>query len=372
MQGWHSGVNAQARLAAGNDCRRSPDRRPAVTTAAGLLAILDPPVSLLPEPTPLHLLPRISEELGREVWIKRDDLTAVGVGGNKIRKLEFLLGEALDQGADTLITIGAAQSNHCRAVAAAAAVMGMDAHLVLGGSDPGSRTGNLLLDDYLGATLEFCDVDDWATLFARAEAAAQAVQQRGGVAFTMPAGGSTPTGALGFARAYAELIEQCDRQGLAPATVVHATGSGGTQAGLIAGRELLGGGPAIVGVTVALEGSLMAPVVDAVADGALALVAQLAASSAGSGASPTDDASGRRDPAVVIDGYLGADYGVPTEAGERALTTLLRREGILLDPVYTAKAFAAVLAMDPALGDGPLVFWHTGGAPAVFAERGGH
>ncbi|MGV1036784.1 MAG: 1-aminocyclopropane-1-carboxylate deaminase/D-cysteine desulfhydrase [Candidatus Nanopelagicales bacterium] len=334
--------------------------------------MLEPPISLLPEPTPLHPLPRISEELGREVWIKRDDLTAVGVGGNKIRKLEFLLGEALDQGADTLITIGAAQSNHCRAVAAAAAVMGMDAHLVLGGSDPGNRTGNLLLDDYLGATLEFCEVDDWATLFARAEAAAQAVQQRGGVAFTMPAGGSTPTGALGFARAYAELLEQCDRQGLSPTTVVHATGSGGTQAGLIAGRELLGGGPAIVGVTVALEGSMMAPVVDAVADGALALVAQPVASNAQPGTASTEDANVRREPAVVIDGYLGDDYGVPTEAAEKALLTLLRREGILLDPVYTAKAFSAVLAADQVLGQGPLVFWHTGGAPAVFAERGDH
>lgn len=347
-------------------------------TAAGLLALLEPPVALLPEPTPLHPLPRISEALGREIWIKRDDLTAVGVGGNKIRKLEFLLGEALDQGADTLITIGAAQSNHCRAVAAAASMMGLDAHLVLGGSDPGSRTGNLLLDDYLGATLEFCDVDDWATLFARAEAAAEAVRQRGGAAFTMPAGGSTPVGALGFVRAYAELIEQCDRQGLAPAAIVHATGSGGTQAGLIAGRHLLGGGPGIVGVTVALEAALMAQVVDAVADGALELVARMDESTAPSEPAVATEAAGSfglatsRDPAVVIDGYLGLEYGVPTAAGEAALIALLRREGILLDPVYTAKAFAAVLAADRALGEGPLVFWHTGGAPAVFAERGDH
>jgi D-cysteine desulfhydrase family pyridoxal phosphate-dependent enzyme len=313
-----------------------------------------PTVPLLPEPTPLHRLPRLSEELGRELWIKRDDLTAVGVGGNKIRKLEYLLGEADEARADVLVTVGAVQSNHCRAVAAAASITGRDCHLVLAGAQPPTATGNLLLDEYLGATSEYLPDAGWAEIFDAAEAACQQLRAQGRRPFLMPAGGSTATGSLGYANAYREFLQQCEAVGLEPAAIVHATGSGGTQAGLIAGRELLGGEARIVAVAVSLDADLMAPVSDGLAD---VLLRQLGAD------------VGLRQPAAVLAGYRGSEYGVETHAGRQALMLMLTREGILLDPVYTAKAFAAIVAGDSALPAGPIVFWHTGGAPAVFAHE---
>lgn len=318
-----------------------------------LLALVPRAVELLPEPTPLHRLPRLSEQLGRELWIKRDDLTAVGGGGNKIRKLEYLLGEAQQISADVLVTVGAGQSNHCRTVASAAAMMGMDCHLVLGGRDPGSRSGNLLLDGLLGASVQFCGTDDWAEIFAIATAAVDELAAAGRTPYLMPAGGSTPTGALGYLRGYGELITQCQAAGISPSAVVHANGSGGTQAGLVAGRALSGSGPAIIGVAVALDAALSAAIADGLADMA---IAQL------------DQPPAAREAAVVLDGYRGPAYGLATDAASEALALMFRTEGILLDPVYTAKAFAAIVADDDQIPDGPVVFLHTGGAPAVFAE----
>ena len=315
--------------------------------------VVPPPrVPLLPEPTALHRLDRLSVALDRELWIKRDDLTAVGVGGNKIRKLEYLLGEAADNGADTLVTVGAVQSNHCRAVAAAASVMGLDCHLVRTGNPPAEPAGNLLLDELLRASYEFCPDADWAAVFEAAQQACERLTAEGKKPFLMPAGGSTPTGALGYVNAYSEFLDQCQTHDLQPASIIHANGSGGTQAGLIAGQALLGGPATIIGVAVALEAELIAAVSTGLAQALLRSFEQ--------------DES-QLKPAIVLDGYRGPEYGIPTEQGEAALLTMLRREGILLDPVYTAKAFSAVIANDPAIPDGPIVFWHTGGTPAVFA-----
>ncbi len=311
-----------------------------------------PTVPLLPSATALHRLPRLSRDLGRELWIKRDDLTAVGVGGNKIRKLEYLLGEADAAQADVLVTIGAVQSNHCRAVAAVASMTGRDCHLVLTGVEPQQATGNLLLDNYLGASAEFHPDADWAQTFAAAEAACERLRGQGRRPLLIPVGGSTPTGALGYANAYREFGHQCADLGLSPAAIVHANGSGGTQAGLIAGRALLGGDVKIVGVGVSLDAELMSQVSDGLADAVLRdLGSQVS----------------QRQPATVLGDYRGKEYGVPTAAGQEASDMMLKREGILLDPVYTAKAFAAIVANDAALPEGPVVFWHTGGAPAVFA-----
>ena len=168
----------------------------------------------------------------------------------------------------------------------------------------------------------------------------------------MPVGGSTPTGAYGYIRAYAELILQCEQRDIEPAAIVFANGSGGTQAGLIAGSVLLGGGPRIAGVAVAIEPDLMTPLSDGLADAALAQLGEAVA---------------RRDPATVLDGYRGPKYGEPTAEGEKALSMMLRHEAILLDPVYTAKAFSAIIAKDAAIPEGPIVFLHTGGTPAFFA-----
>lgn len=323
-----------------------------------MLAALAPAAALLPCPTPLHRLPRISDQLDREVWVKRDDLTAVGVGGNKIRKLELLLDEAIAADADTLVTVGAGQSNHARATAAVAAMAGLDCHLVLGGRDPGTRTGNLLLDDLLGASLEYVGEDDWATLFAAAEAAVDRLRGQGRRPYLMPVGGSTPLGSLGFAAGYAEFAQQAAAQGLAAASIVVANGSAGTQAGMVAGQLALGGREKIIGVAVALAADMTAALTDGLAGEAVRLLDERLGMVAGT---PTA--------AVVLDGYRGPAYGTQTAASQEALRVMLRSEGILLDPVYTAKAFAAVLASDATIPPGPVVFWHTGGTPAVFAAQ---
>lgn len=308
------------------------------------------PVELTHSVTPLHRLPRISADLRRDVWIKRDDLTDVGVGGNKIRKLEYLMGEALDQHADVVVTIGAPQSNHCRAVAAASSILGLDCILILGGEDPAEHRGNIYLDDLLGAQLEFTPGGDWASNYEAAVAACDRLRTEGRTPYLMPVGGSTATGALGYVRGYAEILKQAQQVGIESASIVHAIGSGGTTAGLLAGRELLGGPYDPVAVTVAESADLMGAVSSELAKQALQLLSLEA--------TPT---------ATVLDGYLGDGYGIPSDAGQNALNTLLEREGILLDPVYSAKAFSALLAQDPAIDDGPVIFLHTGGLPSVFA-----
>lgn len=311
-------------------------------------------------PTPLHRLDRFSAAVGREVWIKRDDLVSVGVGGNKIRKLAYLVADALASGADHLVTVGAAQSNHARCVAVVAAMEGVGCDLVLGGDPVSPAVGNLLLDHLLGATVHRPGTDDWSELEAISMAVADELRAAGKRPYAMPIGGSTPIGALGFVDAYLELYDQLGALGVAPTAIVHATSSGGTQAGLVVGRHLAGssgGGPAarIVGIGVAKTGAHLAGEVAAIVEGCVNLV--------GGSPPPASDI-------VVVPGYLGPAYGEPTEGALAALRLLVRTEGIVVDPVYTAKALHAVVDLDGSmLGDGPLVFWHTGGLPAVFAPQ---
>lgn len=316
-----------------------------------------PRVRLAQLPTPLHPAPRFSAEVGAEVWLKRDDLTGVAMGGNKIRKLEFLLGEAREAGADCLVTVGAAQSNHARTVAAGAAMSGLPCHLVLGGDRPDRPTGNILLSTLLGAELHFTGVSDWDELEQAAEELRGTLVAQGRRPYVMPVGGSTPVGALGFAAAYLELLDQAAAEGIEPGAIVHATASGGTQSGLHAAHRLLfpgGGGPEVHGVVASgTAGELMPE------------VAELAAGVA-------DLLGGPRDIGEPhgIDGFVGDGYGVSTPGGEAALRLLLRNEGVLTDPVYTAKALHAVVERGAKLAAGrPLVFWHTGGTPAVFSDE---
>lgn len=301
---------------------------------------------LLAGPTPLYLLERASAELDREIWIKRDDLTPVGMGGNKVRKLEYLLDEADDLGADTLVTVGAAQSNHCRAVAAVAAMTGRSCVLVLAGHPGDGSTGNVLLDEMWGARLEFVPGAGWEACQQRAEAITREIGDAGARPFLIPVGGSTVTGSRGYARAYGELVGQ----GVS-GTVVTATGSGGTHAGLMAGYALAAEGPPVIAVQVAQTAQYL---IDTAADLADAVVT-------GAG-SPTRTAA-----VDVLTGYMGEQYGRATDAGKAAQHLLLRTEGIVLDDVYTAKAFAAVVAGDERIPPGPVTFLHTGGAPSVFA-----
>jgi D-cysteine desulfhydrase family pyridoxal phosphate-dependent enzyme len=318
----------------------------------------EPRLSLGLRPTPFHRAPSFSKAVGAEVWLKRDDLNGVATGGNKVRKLEFLLGEAASVDADTLVTVGAPQSNHARTVAAAAAMRGLDCHLVLGGNRPSAPTGSLVADLMLGARLHFAGSEDWVVLESRAEALANELLAEGRRPFLMPIGGSTRIGALGFVGAFIELMGQMPVDELLRCTIVHATLSGGTQAGLELGRQLLGlPGPRIVGVAVAnTNGDVRAEIHDLMRQTGQLLGFDRTLS-----------------PPYVVDGFIGSGYAIPTPGGRAAMSLLARTEGILTDPVYTAKALDAVVKLASAreLGQGPVIFWHTGGLPALFAEDQG-
>jgi 1-aminocyclopropane-1-carboxylate deaminase/D-cysteine desulfhydrase-like pyridoxal-dependent ACC family enzyme len=326
-------------------------------------ALVAPPrVPLATLPTPLERGPVLPG--GARLWVKRDDLTGLGMGGNKARKLELLCGAAQAAGADTLITVGAGQSNHCRMTAAAGARLGWPVHLVLGGDAPPEPAGNQLLSGLFGAELHFTGVTAWDALEVAKEPLADDLRTRGRRPFAIPIGGSTPVGAIGFAAAFAELQRQCAAAGLRPRSVVHASSSGGTHAGLLAGRAAVAaaGGPVpeIVAFGVA-KGILLDPaytveLADATLDHLGLTEVRVAA----------DD--------VHLDGAaLGADYAQPTAAADAALVWAAHTGGWVLDRVYTAKACAGLLAMaeDGRWREGDdVVFWHTGGQPAVFAPGG--
>lgn len=311
-------------------------------------------------PTPLHEGPRLPG--GPRLFMKRDDLTGLGMGGNKVRKLEFLCADARRQDADTLITVGAAQSNHARLTAAAGAVLGLLTHLVLGGEPPAGLVGNQLLDELFGATLHFPGTDDWDVLEAHMEHLVDELVAAGHRPYTMPIGGSTAIGALGFATAWLELLDQCADLEVHPCAVVHATSSGGTHAGLLAGRAATAGEhPPIelIAIGVAKQpGDLAAQSAD-LARQALALL----------GIDATIDPD-----RVTVDGrWQGPGYAIPTPQADHAVRWAAQNGGLVLDRVYTGKAFAGLLGN---AADGrwqphdTVVFWHTGGQPALFAPGG--
>ena len=191
-------------------------------------------------PTPFHPLPRFSAEIGADIWIKRDDIQSVALAGNKIRKFDLALGEALAQGCDTVVTTGAVQSNSARSGAAAAAVLGMGSVLLLSGSEPDQPSANLLLDRLVGAEVRYAGSAGWEELNQGVDDIVAELAAAGRRAYAAPVGCSSPLGSLGFALAFLELDEQCHRQGIEPAAVVHASTSGGTHAGLLVGRALTG------------------------------------------------------------------------------------------------------------------------------------
>lgn len=309
-------------------------------------------------PTPLHPLDRLSQELGGpRLFIKRDDQTGLALGGNKVRKLEFLLGEALAKGCDTVITAGAAQSNHCRQTAAAAAALGLGCHLVLGGEAPAAPNGNLLLDQLLGATVH------WAGENRKGEtipALAGDLRREGLTPAVIPYGGSNAVGARGFVAAMAELRDQIAAGAEPPTHIVFASSSGGTHAGLVAGAILVGLDVEIIGIGIdklgPREGASLAGYI-------LTLVREVLAD-AGSEAPVGAEA-------VILDpAYTGAGYGVVGDLERGAIARLACTEGILLDPVYTGRAFGGLMDLvrkGRFAADDRVLFWHTGGAPALFA-----
>jgi D-cysteine desulfhydrase family pyridoxal phosphate-dependent enzyme len=289
---------------------------------------------------------------GPRLLVKRDDQTGLALGGNKARKLEFLCAEALAAGADMLVTGGGHQSNHVRMTAAAANRLGLDCHLVLGGSAPEVHDGNLLLDRLLGPTIEYCGSDDYYGVETAIEAAAERLSVEGRRPYAVPIGGASTTGALGYVAAADEILEQAGAAGLTLDRVVVADGSGGTHAGLLAG---LGDGVAVLGVDVGTRPDL---------DETVPAKAAEVAAAAGRSAPPA---------AATIDhDHAGRGYGSLTPECVEAIRAAARLEGLVLDPVYTGKALAALVTRvrDGRIGaDETVVFWHTGGSPALFAHR---
>jgi len=315
-----------------------------------------PRFALLDGPSPLAPLRRFSSALGggAEVWIKREDLLPLAFGGNKLRNLEFLVGAALAEGADTLVTSGRRWSNHCRLTAAAGAKAGLDVHLVLTGPPPapGAEGPNQTLDELLGATVHVTAGEDRSERAALAGQVAADLRAQGRRPFVMDVGGTGATGAAGQVLAGLELAEQLSSRGIGEVTVVLPTATGGTQAGVLAGL-ILAAPPtrSIVGVAVASPAAEIASTVQRLVSEIAPLIGVGVPSSA-----------------IVVDGdQLGEGYGRPTEAATEATQLLARTEGILVDPIYTAKALAGLVARvrDGRLG-GPVVFWHAGGTPGLF------
>jgi D-cysteine desulfhydrase family pyridoxal phosphate-dependent enzyme len=316
-----------------------------------------PRVSLAHLPTPVEELPRLSRELGGpRLWVKRDDQTGLATGGNKTRKLEFLMADALAQGADVVVTAGAAQSNHCRQTAAAAAQLGLACTLVLGGEPPHSPGGNLLLDHLLGAQIR------WTGPWRRGEKLEETVEElraAGHRPYLIPYGGSNAIGAAGYAAAMRELDEQLAAEKLWVDRIIIASSSGGTQSGLAVGARLVGFGGQILGIGIdkGEAGDDPYPVHLARLANATALRIGL-------------DTSFTPGDFVVNRDYLGGGYGVVGEVEREAIRLAARYEGLLLDPVYTGRAMGGLIDMirRGVIGhDETLLFWHTGGMPALFA-----
>ena len=319
-----------------------------------------PRVRLAHLPTPLELAPRLSEALEVEIWIKRDDCTGLAGGGNKTRKLEFLLGEALAHDADTLVTQGAVQSNHVRQTAAAAAAHGLDCEIILEdrtGSTAGDYVGNgnVLLDRLFGATIR--TVPGGSDMAAELETTAAAVRARGGRPYVIPGGGSNAVGALGYVDCAREIVVQADELDLSIDRIVTATGSAGTHAGLVAGLAVMGTDIPVLGIGVRAPKPKQEENVLKLARETAALLGRPDAVTAGM---------------VVADcDYVGAGYGLVDQGVIDALMLAARTDGIVLDPVYTGKAMKGLIALARAgRFDGEtVVFLHTGGAQGLFGYQ---
>ncbi len=313
-----------------------------------------PRTSLAFLPTPLHEAPNLSRTLGGpRLFIKRDDLTGLAFGGNKARKLEFLIADALAKGANVLITTGAAQSNHCRQTAAAACKVGLRCVLVLTPSHHEEFQGNILLDALLKAEVVRCSAAAQAETLARVASEERA---KGNTPYVIPVGGSTGVGAMGYAVMMGELGAQLRAQALAPAAMYFSSGSAGTHAGMFLGKRLFNLDLALVGVSPSRPaGHVRAEAAAIAGEGARILGIDVTA-----------------EPAefTVEDAFVGPGYGINTPASLEAVRLFAETEGILIDPVYTAKAAAAMIAHIRAgrfLPDQTVLFLHTGGTPALFS-----
>ncbi|NOX63550.1 MAG: D-cysteine desulfhydrase family protein [Chloroflexi bacterium] len=321
-----------------------------------------PRVRLADFPTPLHPLPRLSKALGRPIYMKRDDLAGPALGGNKTRKLEYLMAEAQERGARKIVTYGGLQSNHARLTAAAANRFGLETHLFYFEPRPARLTGNLLLNQILGAKMHFVPLGaegkGGMTLAMTNRLVRLLALLRVGPHYFIPVGGHCWRGCLGYVRAALEIEEQARGLGVEQGWVIAAAGSGGTLAGLMVGLRGVGSRLRALGVDI---GKLWKGFPASIARVANEMSRHLA----------LNRHFHASDVPLIEARYAGRAYGVPSDAGNEAMRMMARLEGIVLDPIYTGKALAGMfdLAGRGELGrDEPLIFVHTGGAPALWAE----
>ena len=318
-----------------------------------------PRIKLARLPTPLEEMPRLSKFLGGpNLWIKRDDLTGIAFGGNKERKTEFVMADAIRKSADVIITTGASQSNHAMATAAAAKKLGLKVVLVLRGKEPQEYDGNLLLDHLFGADIRFVQVG-WQQVLPEMGKVAEELKKEGHKSYIVPGGASYPTGAVGYVNAMLELINQAEEANLNINYIVHASGSGGTQAGLILANKALGTETEILGMCVEpnINQWLTERIVE-IANGIAKLL-------------DLKEIVNEKD-VVLIGDYAREGYGVLTSEAVEAIKLVAQTEGILLDPVYTGKAMAGLIDLikrERFKKDDNVVFIHTGGVPALFVYR---
>ena len=319
-----------------------------------------PRVSLGRLPTPLEKVPRLSKALEiPHLYVKRDDLMGIGYGGNKIRKLEFLLADALSKKADTIITTGGVQSNFTREATACAVKLGLNTVLVLIGEEPLEYRGNLLLEKLMGAEIHFVTAEGLDEGTEKAdelmESLSREFEERGQRCYIMPVGGSTPLGGCGFVNGFQELHAQAKDLGITVDNIIVATGSGGTQAGLMVGKEIEKADTHIIGIRV---GRMFEPFSKMIADKATETAHFL-------GIEKTFDA---HEVTAYLD-FVGEGYDIPTREANNAINLAAQTEALFLDPVYTGKAMSGLIGLverGEISRKDTVVFWHTGGDPALF------
>jgi D-cysteine desulfhydrase family pyridoxal phosphate-dependent enzyme len=307
-------------------------------------------------PTPLHRLPHLGDSLGLdELWIKRDDLTGHSFGGNKTRKMEFVIGDARASKADTIVTVGGIQSNHCRQTAVVCAKAGLRCILLLAGEEPETYTGNLLLDSMLGAEIKFFPDDHLLTMHSRLDEVIETLKDFGLNPYAVPAGATMPIGVISYAVAMEELQKQTNELGFTPDKIFVSVGTGGTLAGLIIGAHMLEMDVDIIGVSVLSR-------IDEVRDRVKNQIERVI------DLYPEVDSF---EPKIHIDDtFLEPGYGIITDGVRTAIDTFAKMDGIFLDPVYTGKAGLALMRMamnSDIKSDENTIFWHTGGQPALFS-----
>ncbi len=318
-----------------------------------------PRIELANTPTQLKPLKNLGRKIqGPEIWIKRDDQTGLTIGGNKVRKLEYVLKQAIDQGCDSILTVGGIQSNHVRTTMAAARVIGLHPIAILGGKIPGRITGNYKLTHLLADEIIFSESSNLSLAEEKMICKAEELKEQGKKPFTIPLGASTPIGSMGYPRAFEEIDNQCKEDKIHFSHIFHASSSGGTQAGLIFGKKLLKREMIIDGILVSKDDYFSSP------NKIQNLCNEL------SKHFPDNAIQISQDDIKLTSGFEGLGYAIPSSEGQEAIHLLARTEGIILDPVYTAKAFAALLhkiEQKEFSKEERILFIHTGGLPSLFA-----